>query len=277
MSFMAEIVPKATKVAHEYGILASLIIAQAIHESNWGKSKLATEGYNLFGIKGAYDGQSIVMKTWEVREGKNVHVDAPFRKYPSWYESMQDLANLYVNGVSWDRNKYKVIIGKKDYKQAANAVQAAGYATDPDYAKKLINLIENNDLIKYDLPPAQNPSAPKKFEMPALKIYKVCKETFGYLTADDATKKKNAKSTVKAGSYYVFNEKNGMVNVSAKAGVPGSWINAKEAPKKQYTVKSGDRLIKIAAAHKTTVTKLQKLNHLKDINKIYVGQKLLIK
>ena len=99
MSFISEIVPHAQRIHREYNILASIVIAQAIHESNWGKSGLATKGKNLFGIKGTYNGQSVTMRTWEVYNGKSVYVDAAFMKYPSWYGSLQDLANLYRNGV----------------------------------------------------------------------------------------------------------------------------------------------------------------------------------
>ncbi|MEC1744094.1 glucosaminidase domain-containing protein [Schinkia azotoformans] len=150
MAFIDEIAPHAQRIAKKFNILASLIIAQAIHESNWGKSGLAEKGKNLFGIKGNYKGQSITMLTLEVYNGKSLKVNAAFRKYPSWYESLYDLANLYINGVSWDRNKYKKIIGETDYKRACTAVQAAGYATDPNYATKLIKTIESNNLTQYD-------------------------------------------------------------------------------------------------------------------------------
>lgn len=150
LTFIDEIAPHAQRISKEFNILASLIIAQAIHESNWGKSGLAFKGKNLFGIKGNYKGQSVTMPTWEHVNGKDVKVNAAFRKYPSWYESLYDLANLYKNGVSWDRNKYKKMIGETDYKKACTAVQAAGYATDPNYASKLIKTIESNNLTKYD-------------------------------------------------------------------------------------------------------------------------------
>ncbi|KEF40387.1 muramidase (flagellum-specific) [Schinkia azotoformans MEV2011] len=151
MNFIDEITPHAKRIAKEFNLLASLIIAQAIHESDWGKSGLAVKGKNLFGIKGNYKGQSVTMPTREHVNGKDVKVNAAFRKYPSWYESLYDLANLYKNGVSWDRSKYKKVIGETDYKKACAAVQTAGYATDPNYATKLIKMIESNNLTKYDI------------------------------------------------------------------------------------------------------------------------------
>jgi flagellum-specific peptidoglycan hydrolase FlgJ len=150
MNFISEIAPHAQRISKEFNILPSLIIAQAIHESNWGKSGLATKGKNLFGIKGNYHGQSITMPTWEHYNGKDVKINAAFRKYPGWYESLCDLAYLYCNGVSWDRKKYHAVIGETNYKKAANAVHKAGYATDPNYASKLIRTIESNNLTKFD-------------------------------------------------------------------------------------------------------------------------------
>lgn len=159
MSFIFDIAPHAQRHMRESNILASLIIAQAIHESNWGKSGLATKGKNLFGIKGTYGGKSVTMPTWEVYNGKTVQVNAAFRKYPSWYESIADLVSLYKNGVSWDRKKYHSVIGEKDYKKACKAIQAAGYATDPNYASKLIRTIEANELTQFDGNKAAKPVA----------------------------------------------------------------------------------------------------------------------
>lgn len=284
MAFIDEIYPHAQRIQKENGILASLIIAQAIHESNWGKSGLAVKGKNLFGIKGSYNGQSVTMQTWEVYNGKRVTVDAAFRKYPSWYESLCDLADLYKNGVSWDRNKYKAIIGEKDYKKAARAVQAAGYATDPQYADKIIRIIEGNGLAIYDAVPKQKEEEVKKTEQTALKLYKVVKNVPGYVTAADAKARKNEKTTVTAGTYSVFNESNGMVNVTTKAGSPGSWINPSDNNKSStssaefHIVKSGENMTKIAQRHKTTLATLKKLNPtIKNINLIYPGQKIRVK
>ena len=68
-------------------------------------------------MKGEYNGQYVIMKTWEVIDGENKQVNAKFRKYPSWNESILDLANLYLNGVSWDKDHYKAVVGETDYKK----------------------------------------------------------------------------------------------------------------------------------------------------------------
>ncbi|MEC2233901.1 phage tail family protein [Bacillus subtilis] len=159
--FIKKIAPDAQKMYANYKILASLIIAQGCLESAYGNSGLAVNGKNLFGMKGEYNGQYVIMKTWEVINGQNVQVDAKFRKYPSWSESIQDLANLYLKGTSWDPNHYKAVVGETNYKKATAALVNAGYATDPSYATKLNNIIETYSLTKYDAatsaPTSDNP------------------------------------------------------------------------------------------------------------------------
>lgn len=276
MSFITEIAPFAQRIQMEYDILTSLIIAQAIHESNWGKSGLAVKGKNLFGIKGSYNGQSVTMRSAEYdRNGNKYYIDAIFRKYPTWYESLLDLANLYKNGVSWDRNKYNKIIGETDYKKAAKAVQAAGYASDPNYATKIINIIESNKLFQYD-EGGKKPPQPSKDEK-----YTVNNSLGGYLTAADAKLRKNKKSTVKPDTYYVYNKSDGMINVTKVKGFPGSWINPSDNKKKKtnykyHTVVKGDTVSALALKYGTTQAKIKKWNKLNSEYTIYVGQKLRV-
>ncbi|MBC1373894.1 GW domain-containing glycosaminoglycan-binding protein [Listeria booriae] len=140
----------AQQIQDQKGILTSITLAQAILESNWGESKLATEGRNLFGIKGEYQKDSVTMPTQEFENNEWITIDAAFRKYPTWFESLDDHAALFLKGTSWDKTKYQGVIKAKDYKTAANALQKAGYATDSGYAEKLIELIEQRNLQAYD-------------------------------------------------------------------------------------------------------------------------------
>ena len=129
-------------------------------------------------------------------------------------------------------------------------------------------------------------SKPKK-EQPKKtgKTFKVVTTLNGYKTAADAKNRRNKAGTVKPGTYYVFNESQGMVNVTSKQGVPGSWINLADNKKtnvkssniKTYTVKKGDTLSGIAVKFGTTVKELQRLNGIKNPNLIYVNQKLRVK
>ncbi|EAW7136456.1 GW domain-containing glycosaminoglycan-binding protein [Listeria monocytogenes] len=150
-AFIDKIAPAAQASQEQYHLLSSITLAQAILESGWGKSGLATKGYNLFGIKGKYNGQSVIMSTSEYVNGQWIKVDAEFRKYPSWNESVTDHTLLLVNGTSWNKNLYKKVVDATDYKVAAMELQKAGYATSPTYGASLIQVIENYDLAKYDV------------------------------------------------------------------------------------------------------------------------------
>ncbi|WP_338062798.1 glucosaminidase domain-containing protein [Sporolactobacillus spathodeae] len=144
-AFIKKISGYAQKAGDANKILPSLIIAQAALESAWGTSVLAVRDSNLFGIKGAYRGQSDQLTTSEY-DAKNGwrKIVAPFRKYPNIYASVLDLVALY------QLPRYRTVIGEMDYKKAAQAIQDAGFATDANYAAKLITTIQVNDLQRFD-------------------------------------------------------------------------------------------------------------------------------
>lgn len=149
--FIAAIVPYAQTLQNKYGILTSITVAQAILESDWGQSQLSQEYYNLFGVK-AYDSEDkILLKTQEYVNGEWITIEAEFRVYASWEASMDDHALLFVNGVTWNTELYSGVLNASTYKEAAVALQQAGYATDPTYAEKLIELIDTYDLTQYDV------------------------------------------------------------------------------------------------------------------------------
>ena len=139
-----------------YNLYGSIMMAQATLESGWGQSTLATQGNNYFGIKGNYNGQSITLPTLEWVNGKYITVNAAFKKYPSPEESMNDNGNLLRNGLSWNPAYYSGVWRENaaTYRDAAYALQGK-YATDPTYATKLINVIEENgyhELVDQDTP-----------------------------------------------------------------------------------------------------------------------------
>lgn len=133
-------------------ILASVTIAQAILESNWGKSSLAREACNLFGIKASKDwtGQVYKKKTKEQKPTGEVYtITADFRKYGSYLESIKDHDKFFVS-TPWRRENYKKVLEAKNYKTQALALRECGYATDLNYGTKLIQLIERLGLQQYD-------------------------------------------------------------------------------------------------------------------------------
>lgn len=149
-NFLNELSPRAQEIQEKHGILTSITLAQAILESDWGQCGLAQKGNNLFGVKGKSPQPMVTMTTKEFVDGKWIEINANFRKYKDWNESLDSHAELFLNGTSWNKDKYNGVIAADDYKKAAQELQSAGYATDPDYAEKLINIIEKYDLALYD-------------------------------------------------------------------------------------------------------------------------------
>ncbi|WP_223156021.1 GW dipeptide domain-containing protein [Desemzia incerta] len=153
--FIDFIAPFAVEIANAYGkpqLYASVMISQAAHESNFGKSLLSSPPYyNLFGIKGSYKGNSVPMGTWEDLNGNISNITANFRAYPSYYESMMDYANLLRGGLSSNSNFYSGawVINTNSYQDATKFLTGT-YATDTKYNIKVNNYIEQYNLTQYD-------------------------------------------------------------------------------------------------------------------------------
>ncbi|MBY9078419.1 glucosaminidase domain-containing protein [Paenibacillus sp. HN-1] len=148
-TFIATIAPLAVSDMQRTRVPASLTIAQAALESSWGSSGLAVKANNLFGIKGTGPAGSVTMPTTEYVNGRPITVNAAFRAYHNYGESIADHSSLIVHGVSWDRGKYSGVLGA-DGRTAAKAIAAAGYATDPKYDELLIQLMDRYNLYSYD-------------------------------------------------------------------------------------------------------------------------------
>lgn len=124
----------------KHRIPASITLAQGLFESGAGRSELARKGNNHFGIK---------CHGWK---GRTVHHDDDarnecFRAYDNAYESYEDHSRFLVSG-----KRYQGLFSLKttDYKGWAHGLKAAGYATNPNYATKLIQIIELYKLYEYD-------------------------------------------------------------------------------------------------------------------------------
>jgi len=124
------------------GIPASITLAQGIHESAFGNSRLAKKAKNHFGIKCASDWKGKKYFKWDDDPRKSC-----FRVYKSAINSYIDHTNFLVN-----RKRYAFLFeyDRNDYKSWAKGLRKAGYATDPKYPAKLIHTIEKYDLAKYD-------------------------------------------------------------------------------------------------------------------------------
>lgn len=154
-AFIDSIAASAQTLASANDLYASVMIAQAIVESGWGKSTLASApNYNLFGIKGSYNGQSVTMPTSEFVNGQWITVNAAFRKYPSYAESLQDNVTVlkttsFQSGVYYYSGAWKS--NTSSYKDAT-AWLTGRYATAPNYGSTLNSIIETYNLTQYDTP-----------------------------------------------------------------------------------------------------------------------------
>lgn len=145
--FLAAIAPAAQASHKASGIPASFTLAQAALESSWGASKLAQSGHNLFGVKAdkSWVGPITIMQTAEYENGQRVMVAAKWRLYLDWYACLADRVEFFK------RNKrYAACFKETTGEGWCRAVAAAGYATDPQYADKLIGVIRSRNLTKYD-------------------------------------------------------------------------------------------------------------------------------
>ncbi|VTT27969.1 Peptidoglycan hydrolase flgJ [Klebsiella pneumoniae] len=141
--FISRLLRPALQAAQSSGIHPHLILAQAALESGWGKREILTaEGkpsHNLFGIKatGDWQGKTTEITTTEYINGTPQKIKAAFRVYDSYAESLSDYARLLKNNP-----RYQRVAQSSSAEQGAHALQAGGYATDPAYANKLINIIQ---------------------------------------------------------------------------------------------------------------------------------------
>jgi flagellum-specific peptidoglycan hydrolase FlgJ len=148
--FIAAVATPALASERETGVPASVTIAQAILESDWGRSLLSVQGQNYFGIKAFSEpgpAGVISMNTWEVLSGKDVTVKDAFKAYHNLDESVMDHGRfLRINGRYAPAFKFT-----RDPREFARQIAAAGYATDPAYPSKLIALMDRYDLYRFGL------------------------------------------------------------------------------------------------------------------------------
>ena len=145
----------ASKLAKESwkktGMSAALQTAQSILESGWGQSVPVDKysgkvSYNLFGIKGKGPAGTVTYNTWEVYNGQTYYVDARFRAYNNVEESWTDHKNFLL-----DSSRYEPFTKvMHDSTQGAWALKRSGYATDPQYALKLMRIIKQYNLQELD-------------------------------------------------------------------------------------------------------------------------------
>ena len=140
--FMDKLTAPAQAASRRTGVPAELILAQAALETGWGRHEIAKadggNSHNLFGIKAgsSWRGPTTDVTTHEYINGKRTRIVDSFRVYGSFEEAFTDYANLIGNNP-----RYAAVTTAGSAEQAARALQAGGYATDPAYADKLISIM----------------------------------------------------------------------------------------------------------------------------------------
>lgn len=148
-AFIDQVGAVARRWRGEIGLAPSLVTAIAINESGWGKSRLAVDAHNYFGIKahrGLGTAGSVSYETWEVVNGETITITASFRAYYTLEESVRDLGTFLHTA-----SRYQPVwaVGNNP-EAAARALLQAGYATDPAWADKLIRIMRTYGLGRLD-------------------------------------------------------------------------------------------------------------------------------
>lgn len=261
------------------GIPASIKLAQGILESGCGASDLSTKAHNHFGIK-CHD--------WD---GPTFHMDddSPdecFRKYENPEQSWIDHSTFLTS-----RPRYAGLfeIPTTNYKAWAKGLKSAGYATNPEYAEKLIKIIEDEELYQYDRL-IKNPSRKpinveilaEKNSKPKHAIYRNREEIKNGLLCIEA---QEGDTYGKIAEYYgiklkkllAYNDRN---DSSLKPGQTIYLKNKKTKAARGYEfhrVKAGDSLYEISQRYGVKLSSLVKYNYITENSKIVEGEKVYLR
>jgi peptidoglycan hydrolase FlgJ len=145
--FLTKMKPYAEKAAAELNVGTDVLLAQAALETGWGKHLIhdaqGNNTFNIFNIKAAgWQGKSVTVNTLENKQGITQQERAGFRQYDDYSQSFADYVSLMKNNT-----RYKDALAAGDNSNAyAEALQKAGYATDPEYADKIKSILNSNSV-----------------------------------------------------------------------------------------------------------------------------------
>jgi len=158
--FVNKLRPYAEKAAKKLGVDANVLIAQAALETGWGKSvikaKDGNNSYNLFNIKAdkSWLGKQTEVETLEVRNGVAKKEIAGFRSYDSYQQSFDD----YVHFIKTNPRYKTAIKMAEKAERYMHELQQAGYATDPNYAEKVMKIYNSKTINQHSEPLVLNQS-----------------------------------------------------------------------------------------------------------------------
>ena len=286
-NFLSTIGGYARDIAKNNDLYASVMIAQAILESGWGQSGLASApNYNLFGIKGDYNGNSVRMDTLEDDGSGNYYAaKEPFRKYNNYGESLNDYASLLTGDNNPNSWRYKYYYGARV--SATNSYQDATqhltgrYATDTRYASKLNQLIQTYGLTQYDAG-GSSTASPARPQAPATgggsytvqagdSYWRIANK---YGISIEELQRLNGTS-----SYFLYPGQSLVVpgSASTTSGSASSSTSSTSTSSAggNYTVQAGDSYWRIANKYGISIQELQRLNGTSDYT-LHPGQSIKV-
>lgn len=149
-AFVKALWPQAQQAARSLGVNPSVLLAQAALETGWGRSVSqrsdGSSSFNLFNIKAdaRWDGDRVSVSTLEFREGSARREQAQFRAYDSYAESFSD----YVDFLKSSARYRPALDSAADSQRFVTELARAGYATDPNYAEKIIGIVEGEPMAR---------------------------------------------------------------------------------------------------------------------------------
>ena len=266
----------AIEQMRQWHIPASITLAQGLLESGAGKSELARKGNNHFGIK---------CKGWTGRT--TYHDDDErnecFRAYNSAYESYTDHSRFLAGSA---RYRSLFSLGTTDYKGWAKGLKAAGYATNPQYAQKLIEIIQLYKLYQYDTAKDYDRFMSDRAKEPHvggmdLHPIKIFNKNY-YLIArrGDTFKSIGEEVGISYRKIAGYNERHRKDCLEEGEVI---WLKKKQkkAPKEYkgriHEVREGESMYSIAQAYGIRLKSLYKMNHLSPEHQIRVGERLRVR
>ena len=286
-NFLSTIGGYARDIAKNNDLYASVMIAQAILESGWGQSGLASApNYNLFGIKGDYNGNSVRMDTLEDDGSGNYYAaKEPFRKYSNYGESLSDYASLLTGDNNPNSWRYKFYYGARV--SATNSYQDATqhltgrYATDTRYASKLNQLIQTYGLTQYDAG-GSSTASPARPQAPATgggsytvqagdSYWRIANK---YGISIEELQRLNGTS-----SYFLYPGQSlvvpGSASTTSGSASSSTSSTSTSSASGNYTVQAGDSYWRIANKYGISIQELQRLNGTSDYT-LHPGQSIKV-
>ncbi len=287
-TFLNNIAGPAQQVAQQRGLYASLMIAQAALESGWGGSYLSTSAYNLFGVKWSGSGAYIELPTQEFYNGSYHTIYDKFQRYSSYAESLNGYANVITTRFpkSTRANSANYAIAAQNLRYGVYGT----YATAPDYADKLIRVIQTYNLTAYDVggtsvdtnqTPTNNNNNVDQTQTSGNGTYTVkAGDSLYRIAKNHNISLQELKSLNNLNSDLIFAGQ--VLKVSGQVSSSQSSTNTSQSSNQTqtsgngtYTVKAGDSLYRIAVSHNMSLQELKNLNNLSS-NLIMPGQVLKV-